>query len=114
MKKKLKHILDYNVLKEWGFIWAEKTNENVVIFYVTKEPTLQTDAHGFRNISLMVVRTDSWYRWLLSTVDCSKRYGKKDKGMILFFGVIKDKESLKTILESTIMFKPNPRKAKNL
>lgn len=103
----MKHLLDYELLKEWGFEWAIKTDfgddKDVVNSYLKKDSG-ETDMHFFAPISLSFYPDPNLnIKWYLEYL------GKHPGGRRLFKGSIKDNNTLRCILESCLVFKPtNP------
>lgn len=97
-EEKLKHILDYKLLKAWGFVWAEKRfNGKIVTAYLAKYT--HTDMFGFDDIHIAYMPNQNvGNTWIISLLETKK---------VLFEGVIPDKETLEVILKSTLIFKPN-------
>lgn len=96
--KKPKHLLNYKILQEWGFVWVIKTDD-IVTYYATIKFN-HTDIFDLRNVSLMLL--DPVYkRWIIKILD--KR--KKVPLTTLFYGRL-NKHNLETILEATLIFKP--------
>ena len=100
----MKHILDYDTLKDWGFIWATKQdfgNGDIVTSYL-KEKSFETDAHGFRPITLTMCPHQNFNtHWIMSHLDSDSNIDT------LFRGRITSKTTLKCILKSCVFFKPN-------
>ena len=47
----MRHILDYDILQEWGFVWAAQNDDGVVVVYATPD-TLHTDMFFCKEIGL--------------------------------------------------------------
>ena len=95
----MKHLLDYDVLKEYGFDWATTSKtDQCVLSYITKFD--HTDLHGFGS-SIWLQRiphpTFMWI-WHLSVIDSGD-------STVLFQGQIRNTKALKVILKSTLVFK---------
>ena len=100
----MKHILDYDTLKEWGFIWASKQDygEGDVVTSYLKERSSETDAHNFRSITLTMYPHPNFnIHWIISYLDAETNIDT------LFRGRILGKTALKCILKSCLFFKPN-------
>ena len=99
----MKHILDYDILKEWGFVWAAKQDfgsGDVVTSYL-KEKSFETDAHGFRSITLTMLPHQNFnIHWIMSYLDADSSIDT------LFRGRITSKTALECILKSCVFFKP--------
>jgi len=97
------HLIDYETLKEWGFVWATKVDYghgDVVTSYIKKE-SYETDAHGFNSIILTMIPHPNVNKiWVIRYLDSGS--GEN----ILFKGIIKSKTTLKCILKSCLFFKP--------
>mgnify|MGYP003610974565 CR=1 FL=1 len=50
----MKHILDYELLQEWGFEWAGKNSEDYVILYMLTDKFC-TDANYFNPVMIQLV-----------------------------------------------------------
>ena len=100
----MKHLIDYEILKDWGFEWGAKDNfngEDICTLYILSD-TGHTDMFGFEPIILQMFPDFTLgHIWVLSAF-------KKDV-KTLFTGVIGSKEALKQILKSCIVFKPNKK-----
>jgi len=101
------HLLDYGVLQEWGFIWANRVTDPssgrpVITSYMTEKPYGHTDMFGFFNhISLSCYPGGNIHlKWYLSVID------KTDPLNTLFQGQITCKTTLECILKNTLIFKP--------
>lgn len=94
----MKHLLDEETLKKWGFVWAchsDFNGENIVTSYV-KEDTSSTDAHEFRAIVFsMFFHLNFNVIWEMGYV------GSDDP---LFKGCISSKDDLECILRSCVVF----------
>ena len=98
----MKHLLDYNLLQEWGFIWATRKDfgNGLIVTSYEKSSTSNTDAHGFKAIQLrLVIHLNFSHFYELSY---SPYTGTND---ILFRGVIRSKKTLDCVLRSCIVFK---------
>ena len=103
-ESELVHLLNYEILKKWGFMWAtyqDYNGKSVVTSYVAE--TRHTDLHNFQPIAI------SWFLgpncnkiWFIDTLADKK----KDRS-ILFRGIINSDTALRYILSSTLIFKPN-------
>lgn len=103
----MRHILDYKILKEWGFVWSTKRTIAGVEYCTSyfKEKTDETDAHGFRSITLMMLPHPNYNaQWIMSYLDSKSQFD------VLFRGRIADKYALNKILKSCIVFKPKKSK----
>jgi len=105
----MKHLLDYETLKEWGFTWATKRDfgkEDVVTSYY-KATSTETDAHGLKPITLSMYPHPNFnVQWHLAYLNADLGYE------VLFIGVINTKEALVQILSSCLVFKPKGNKEK--
>ncbi|MFT6879117.1 MAG: hypothetical protein ACJARG_000041 [Arcticibacterium sp.] len=91
----MEHILDYETLKEWGFIWA--TGRDGIVTSYLKQKSTETDAHGFRPITLtMYPHPNLNIHWIMSYLDADSNIDT------LFRGRITSKTVLKCILKSCI------------
>jgi hypothetical protein len=100
MKQKTKHILNYKILQEWGFMWAIKRNDGCVTSYCTKE-TYHTDMFDLRPLSLMFL-DENFNRWHLTILDDDADAPLKD----LFYGQLND-DNLEIVLKAIMIWKPN-------
>lgn len=99
----MKHILDYNILKEWGFTWAERryfpSSKKLVISYFLDESKIRTDMFSRQSFGLFLLPHPNISEyWILSPLERDEEP--------LFKGQIKNDTALKHILESTLIFKP--------
>ena len=103
----MEHILNYEILQEWGFVWADKRKigeKEVVISYFKKE-SYETDAHGFKPIVLMMFSHPNFSaQWIMQYLE--KDDDDSDDNT-LFKGIITDDKALKQILKACVFFKPN-------
>lgn len=109
--KRRRHLLNYNVLQEWGFQWASKAPEGYVTSYLAPWMTFGDQFVG-SVIIMMVPDMNTTYKWNIS----DSGYGKKGTlRQDLFRGQIKDKNTLETVLKSVLIFKPksNGKNKKN-
>ena len=94
----MKHLLDYKILKEWGFIWAEKDDNGVCTGYL-KQDTSDTDMFGLMPIFLSVYCHPNLNMiWIMSVLS--------DDGDVLFHGKINNKD-LNSILKACLIWKFN-------
>ena len=97
---KMRHILDYDILQEWGFVWAAQNDDGVVVVYATPD-TWHTDMFFGKEIGLYLMPDNNtitkWHLCVLGDVP----------GGDLFRGVINSKEDLECILRCTLIFKPD-------
>jgi hypothetical protein len=106
----MKHLLDYDLLQDYGFIWVSKcdlgSNRDVVAIYL-KEEDYGTDIHDFKPIVLqMIPNINVNTFWTM-------RYMTEEKHQeVIFSGIIKSKTALKHILESCVIFKPKKQPKK--
>lgn len=98
----MKHLIDFNILKEWGFDWSSVENingEQLVTGYI-KTSTTESDFHSFKPLSLaMHSNLNINQYWILA------RISEEDHD-ILFKGKINDIDALKCILDACVVFKP--------
>ena len=110
----MKHLLDYELLKEWGFEWAVKreyAGEELVDSYIMLS-SIHTDMFGFMPISLSFYQHENVnVIWVLSVVGAKDGGGTKVD--TLFKGKINNREDLLKILELCLVFKPKPAKIAN-
>lgn len=99
----MKHLLDYDILKEWGFAWATKKeygDDDIVVSYLKAE-SFESDVHDFKSILLSLYPHSNFARyWMISYL------GAKEKTDVLFRGRIEGKQDLECILKSCLIFKP--------
>lgn len=100
----MKHLIDYALLQEWGFIWCtiqNIDNEEVCTSYFLKE-IQGSSIHNYNSIMLSVVPNDYFqHEWILSIAGDTTQYGG-----LLFRGCIRNAASLDIILGSCLIFKP--------
>ena len=62
----MKHILDYELLQEWGFEWAGKNSEDYVVLYMLADK-FYSDANYFKPVMIQLVPHPLFnYQWMLS------------------------------------------------
>ena len=103
----MKHLLNYEILQEYGFVWASANDyggKKIVDSYI-KQDSSETDAHNFRPISLQMFYHPNFHsQWIMSyCID------KPDTIHTLFRGRIGNDKALKQILESCVVFKPSKK-----
>ena len=97
----MNHLLDYETLKSWGFIWATKmkTESGLVCTGYLIKQTNHTDMFGFCPISLSVYFHDNLNKiWMLFVLN--------DDYDVLFKGQITSKTNLEKILKACLIWKP--------
>ena len=103
----MEHILDYDILQEWGFVSALTSdfgNGPVVTSYY-KENTYGTDAHLYRSITLTMFPHDNFnVQWIMHSLDAKSPLDNVPRG------TIENKTTLECILNSCIVFKPDTTK----
>lgn len=102
----LTHLLDYSLLQEWGFVWANdglmKDGWNIVNSYFTEFG--RADIRSIVGAKVMLQRTGH-DEWQLSHTMI------RDEDRILFVGRIRSRKELRTILYTTLIHKPTPEQA---
>lgn len=101
----LTHLLDYDILREWGFVWAsyKVMGEKKVVSCYVKLATHST-YHWFKRLTLsMHYDQNVAVKWILFR-DGDEILNSKDT---LFQGRIKGKIALSYIMKSCVIFKPN-------
>lgn len=97
----MEHLIDYDILKKWGFVTASTITYNEKTFvdsYVTEKAPF-TDFFAFNHIMMSVhPQPNIGYIWVISVMS------KHD--WTIFKGKISGKVALQQILKSCIIFKP--------
>jgi hypothetical protein len=100
----MKHIINYDILKDWGFAWAttkEYPDGEIVVDSYLQKDTTHTDAHDFRDIILSLLYHPNFSPyWVLSYSNAETEFD------VLFRGMIQDDKTLECILESCLVYKP--------
>ncbi len=93
--KELKHLLDYPLLQEWGFIWAGKSG-SVVLSYIVQHTESDMFCGGPVSISA-IPHPNLGRMWFIHDMTNDER---------LFSGRIRNKKDLESLLECILVFKP--------
>lgn len=93
----LTHILNYDILKEWGFVWGQNMDGQVMNYYIERKYAFSHLAAG--NLLLSVYPDLCGNRkWALSL--CNEK-----ECVNLYFGLIPNDEVLTMVLENTLVYK---------
>lgn len=102
----MKHILDYNLLQEWGFEWACKNNlngEEYAVWYMLTDK-YYSDANYFKPVMIQLVPHPLFgFQWMMYYKETGKKIKTTD---VIFRGIITSNVHLEHILESVIVYKP--------
>ena len=96
--KKLKHLINYKILQEWGFLWFNYCDDGTVKQYCTQR-TLHTDAFNLQPIIMCLFPHPN----LGSAWHIFYSVGEQ---VVLFQGRIENDNNLRAILESIYPHKP--------
>lgn len=105
----MKHILDYNLLQEWGFKWAMKgklNGEEHAIWYMLTNK-FYSEANYFKPVMIQLVPHPLFmFQWMIFYYEEGKETKPTD---VIFRGIIKNRDYLECILQSVIVYKPNKK-----
>ncbi len=100
-ENELTHLIDYEILKEWGFEWGTYmifNKQKIVTVYFIQD-TSHTNKFLFQPVVLQWCSGKKWT--ILMLIE------EKEKIQNVFFeGEITGKINLRTILKSVLVFKP--------
>jgi len=103
--KKLKHLINYKILQEWGFLWFNyNSNDGTVIQYCTQR-TMHTDLFFLQPIIMCLIPHpnlgSAWH--IFYSIGTTSSIGEQ---ITLFQGRIENDSNLRAILESVYPIKP--------
>lgn len=98
-----KHLLNYDILQDWGFEWTylvDINDEKVARSYFLAGDKMNTDYHRFCNLYVSFLPSPNGFiEWNICRTN-------RNESETLFRGKIDGDDSLETILKSVLIFKP--------